>query len=142
MRRMSKKWSTYVIPRALDGVGGSLVHIDPTVFTRFFLRGAVSIFFKSSSGLAMVACFLFKFPSSVVSIFGIMIIPAIAALGCGPLQIPDGQSSSMRPGPVEMVNLRLHSPRTWRCRCFSCPRRSHTSHNSPLPQKVWTACRR
>jgi hypothetical protein len=43
--------------------------------------------------MAMVACFLFKFPSSVVSIFGIMIIPAIAALRCAPLQIPDGQSS-------------------------------------------------
>jgi hypothetical protein len=68
------------IPRALGGVGGSLVHGDHTLFTlALFLRGAVSIF-ERSSGLAVVASFLLKFPSSVVSIFVITIIPAITAL--------------------------------------------------------------
>jgi hypothetical protein len=80
---MRKKWSTYVcIPRALGGVGASLVHVDATVLTiHLFLRGAVSIF-KRSSGLAMVARSLFKFIASVVSIFVITIIAAIAALAC------------------------------------------------------------
>jgi hypothetical protein len=77
---MSKKGSTYVcIPRALVCVGGSVVHSDATVFTRLFIRGAVSIF-EHSSGLAMVARFLFKFLASVVSIFVLTIIPAITAL--------------------------------------------------------------